>query len=128
MNAYMKLMEDNGTIFTEEELITEIITKNIPSAWKMQFKLQALHKAEHLEEITTKLQKIESEIKIQDNQGSELSPKDPEHPKNGEGKRKNLCKLPCHKGHTWEQCYNNKNGNNFKGKALTQRVFMLMEN
>jgi len=122
----MKLMEEDATSYTDRELIAEVITKNIPSQWKMQFKLQALHKEDHLEEVITKLQIIEGEIKVQDedrHHEAGLNPKNSKNSKGEEREEKNMCKLPGHKGHTWAQCFNNKNGDDFKGTALSLKDF-----
>jgi hypothetical protein len=33
INSYLPLMQENGRSFTKEELVSEVISKNIPSAW-----------------------------------------------------------------------------------------------
>jgi hypothetical protein len=33
INSYLPLMQENGRAFTEEELVSKVISKNIPSAW-----------------------------------------------------------------------------------------------
>jgi hypothetical protein len=43
INSYLPLMQDNGHAFSEEELIAEVISKNIPSAWTKDFRLAKLH-------------------------------------------------------------------------------------
>ena len=127
INSYMGLMENDATNFTEKELVSEIITKNLPSQWRTHFKLQGLHKASNINDIMTKLQIIESEIPC--TTGPKKTDTDPQTtPKtdgkgDGKGKSDNMCKLPGHKGHTWVDCYNNKNGSNFKGTALTLKDF-----
>jgi hypothetical protein len=36
INSYVPLMQRNGSSYSKEDLIAEIITKNIPHAWKIQ--------------------------------------------------------------------------------------------
>lgn len=40
-------MEQDGHTFSEEQLITEVISKNIPSVWMKDFKLGKLHTSGH---------------------------------------------------------------------------------
>jgi hypothetical protein len=39
INSYLPLMQPNGRSLSEEDLITEVIAKNIPAAWIKDFKL-----------------------------------------------------------------------------------------
>jgi hypothetical protein len=116
INSYMLMMEEGARNFTERELISDVISKNIPAPWRLPFKLQVLHKADRIEEIMIKLQVIETEIKTHqetpsEGNGSRNNNNNNRSNSNGE---KNLCKLPGHKGHAWEDCFNNKNGKKFK--------------
>jgi len=51
INSYLPLMEHDARAFSERELIAEVISKNIPSAWKAQFKLSKLHLKTRIREI-----------------------------------------------------------------------------
>ena len=43
INSYLSLMQENGWSFTKEELVYEVISKNIPSAWVKDFRMFKLH-------------------------------------------------------------------------------------
>jgi hypothetical protein len=43
INSYLPLMQENGRSFTEEELVSEVISKNIPSACVKDFRMFKLH-------------------------------------------------------------------------------------
>ncbi len=48
INSYLPLMQENGEAFSEEDLISEVIRKNIPSAWVKYFKMSKLHLKTHI--------------------------------------------------------------------------------
>ncbi len=43
INSYLPLMQRNVSSFSEEDLVTEVIAKNIPAAWVKDFNLAKLH-------------------------------------------------------------------------------------
>jgi hypothetical protein len=47
INSYLPLMQQDGRAFTKEDLITEVISKNIPSTWVKDFVSQATLKKPH---------------------------------------------------------------------------------
>jgi len=97
INSYLPLMQPNGRPFTEEDLIAEVISKNIPNAWIKNFKMFKLHLKTSIKEIISKLTVIKEQIKP--------------HPKtsqnNSNGKHlKNPCRIH-NGGHEWEDCRKN---------------------
>ena len=42
-NSNLPLMEQEAQPFSEKEIITKAITRNIPAVWKVQFRLAKLH-------------------------------------------------------------------------------------
>jgi hypothetical protein len=63
INSHLPLMQPNGRSFTEEDLITEVISKNIPSAWIKDFKMFKLHMKTKNKDIISELTVIEEQIK-----------------------------------------------------------------
>ncbi len=90
-------MQPNGHSFTEEDLIAEVISKNIPAVWVKDFKMFKLHLKNKIKDIISELTVIEKQIKI--------------HPKpNQDNPNKKQLKTPCkiHNGcHEWEDCRQN---------------------
>jgi hypothetical protein len=43
INSYLPLMDQDARAFSEKELIAEVILKNIPSVWHVQYRLAKLH-------------------------------------------------------------------------------------
>ena len=121
INAYMLMMEEGASNFTERELIADVISENLPGTWKMPFRSQLLHKADRIANIMPQLQVFETDIKThEENHKSEGNGSKRKTEAGGE---RNMCRLPGHKGHTWEDCFNNKNGKKFKGSALSMKDF-----
>jgi hypothetical protein len=102
INSYLPLMQLGARSFTEETLIEEVITPNIPSAWIMHYELAGLHLKTRISDIIEPLTVIEQRIKSQVN-NNQVQPK-----KN----LKNPCRL--HGGnHEWDDCRQNpKNAKN----------------
>jgi hypothetical protein len=121
INSYLPLMQPNGRSFTEEHLITEVISKNIPAAWIKDFIMFKLHLKTKIKDIISELTVTEEQVKT--------------HPKpSQENPRKKQLKTPCrvhHGGHEWEDCrqnpknqktedkkkYRNRNGNGNNNKS-----------
>jgi hypothetical protein len=107
INSYLPLMQPNGRPFTEEDLIAEVISKNIPSAWIKDFKMFKLHLKTSIKEIISELTVIEEQIKP--------------HPKtsqaNSNGKHlKNPCRIH-NGGHEWDDCRQNPKNQKEDGRT-----------
>ena len=64
INSYLPIMQDDGHAFSEAELITEVISKNIPSAWTKDFRLAKLHLKKCIKDIVSDLTIIEEQVKV----------------------------------------------------------------
>ncbi len=108
-------MQPNGRSFTKEDLIAEVITENIPSAWVKDFKMFKLHLKTKIKDIISELTVIEEQVKA--------------HPKNSQDNPskkhlKNFCRVH-NGGHEWDDCRQNpknqktddKNQNNGQGRG-----------
>jgi hypothetical protein len=106
INSYLPLMEQDGQAFSEADLISEVITKNIPSAWTKDYRLAELHLKKSLKDIMVKLTVIEENVKT--------------HPKGNQEKQNKQFKNPCRKhngSHEWDDCrLNPKNQKNNEDK------------
>jgi hypothetical protein len=51
VNSYLPLMKPNARAFTEEDLINEVITMNIPLVWEEDFSLANLHLKQRIKDI-----------------------------------------------------------------------------
>jgi hypothetical protein len=95
INSYLQLMDPDTRPFTEKEIIAKVITKNIPAAWKVQFRLANFHLKTRIDDIISGLMVIEENIKT--------------HPKSNQEKKKqfkNPCKLH-NGGCEWDDCRQN---------------------
>ena len=139
INSFLPLMEIGAQRITEKDIITDVITPNIPIEWKSQYLLQGLHLETRVSKVVTTLQHLESVEKMvptktknnnnhndnhddkSDKKHERSSNTKDESKNNPKGKQqksfKNECKLEGHKGHEWADCFNNPNSKNFKGKA-----------
>jgi len=98
INSYLPLMQRNARAFSEEDLISEVISRNIPAVWMKDFELSKLHLQTEINEIMTDLTIIEARVKVQPKQS------DKTHQNN-----KNL-RNPCHLhhgSHEWDECLQN---------------------
>jgi len=98
INSYLPLMQRNARSFSEEDLIAEVISRNIPAVWMKDFELSKLHLQTEISEIMTDLTIIEARVKVQPKQS------DKTHQNN-----KNL-RNPCclhHGSHEWDECHQN---------------------
>jgi hypothetical protein len=106
INSYLPLMEQEASSLTEKELITKVITPNLPKAWLKDFKLLKLNCKAKIKEVLQELLVIEDYIKLE---------KKPQTHQNGPDHNK-ILKNPCrlHNGnHKWADCRQNpKNSNN----------------
>jgi hypothetical protein len=106
INSYLPLMEQDGPAFSEADLISEVITKNIPSAWTKDYRLAGLHLKRSLKDIITKLTVTEENVKT--------------HPKGSQEKQNKQFKNPYRKhngSHAWDDCQQNpKNQKNNEEK------------
>jgi hypothetical protein len=98
-------MQQDGHAFTEEDLIAEVISKNIPLAWVKDFKLAKLHLKNRVRDVMTDLVVIEEQVKT--------------HQKPPENANKKQLKNPCriHGGHEWEDCRQNPINQKEDGKT-----------
>jgi len=89
-------MQENSKSFTKEELITEVISKNIPSAWVKDFRMFKLHLKMRIRDALTDLMVIEEQVK------TNLKPT------NSDKKQhlKNLCRVH-NGGNEWDDCRQN---------------------
>ncbi len=55
INSYLPLMQQNGQSLSKEDLIAEVIAKNIPNAWVKDFKLAKLHLSTRIKDIISDL-------------------------------------------------------------------------
>jgi hypothetical protein len=107
INSYLPLMKPNTQAFTEEDLINEVITLNIPSVWEKDFRLANLHVKSKIKDIIEPLTIIEEQIKPTPQMQNPL--------------KKNL-KNPCrihNGGHEWDNCCQNPKNNKNDGKDKT---------
>jgi hypothetical protein len=64
INSYLPFMQENGRAFTKEELVSEVISKNIPSAWVKDFRMFKLHLKTQVRDVLTNLMMIELKNKL----------------------------------------------------------------
>jgi hypothetical protein len=106
INSYLSLMDQDARAFSEKELIAEVISKNIPSVWRIQYRLAKLHLKARIDDIISDLTLIEENIKT--------------HPKSNQDKtNKKQLKNPCrlHNGnHEWDECRQNPKNQKEDGK------------
>jgi hypothetical protein len=107
INSYLPLMKPNARAFTEEDLINEAITPNIPSIWEKDFRFANLHLKTRIKEIIEPLTVIEEQVKPT-NQGQNPSKK----------KLKNPCRIH-NWGHEWDDCRQNPKNIKNDGKDKT---------
>jgi hypothetical protein len=63
INSYLPLMDQDAQAFSKKELIAEVILKNIPSVWRVQYRLAKLHLKARIDDIISDLTLIEENIK-----------------------------------------------------------------
>jgi hypothetical protein len=56
-------MDQDARAFSEKELIAEVISKNIPSVWRIQYRLAKFHLKARIDDIISDLTLIEENIK-----------------------------------------------------------------
>jgi len=81
INSYLPLMQQDGRAITKENLITEVISKNIHAAWVKDFKLAKLHLKCRIRDVMTDLAVIKEQDKT--------------HQKPPENPNKKQFKNPC---------------------------------
>ena len=64
INAHLPLMKDKGKKLSEEELIENVITDNIPDEWSVFFKAREGHRKNKIAEVLTILLDAEEEIPL----------------------------------------------------------------
>ncbi len=103
INSYLTLMQGNGHAFPEEDLISEVISKNIPSTWVNDFKIFKIHLKICVRDVMENLTIIEEQVKTQDN--THLSKKKLNNP------------YRQHNGtHEWDECQQNPKKKQWKRK------------
>jgi hypothetical protein len=78
-------MDQEARAFSKKELITEIISKSIPLAWRVQYRLAKLHLKAKTDDIISDLTLIEENIKTHQKSNQEKTNKNKQF--------KNPCKL-----------------------------------
>jgi hypothetical protein len=91
------LIQPNGCSFTKEDLIAEVISKNIPSAWIKDFKMFKLHLKTKIKDVISELTAIEEQVKTHQKKS---------HDNPNKKKLKNPCKVH-HGSHEWDDCRQN---------------------
>jgi hypothetical protein len=108
INSYLPLMQENGKAFTKEELVSEVISKNIPSAWVKDFRMFKLHLKTRVRDVLTDLMMIEEQAKT--------------HSEANNSDKKQHLKNPCrihNGGHEWDDCRQNPKSSKPDGKDRT---------
>jgi hypothetical protein len=96
INSYLPYMKRNAVPLSDEDLIAEVITPNLPSAWVKDFKILQLDRETRIKETMQKLLIIEDQVKVERKTHRQ-----------GQEKNKHL-KNPCHMhngGHEWDDCH-----------------------
>jgi hypothetical protein len=100
INSYLLLMRRDAPSLSEEDLISEVITPNLPSAWMKDFKILKLDCETRIRDFLEELLVIEDQVKIErkhtHRNGSEHNPKH----------LKNPCRVH-NGGHGWANCRQN---------------------
>jgi hypothetical protein len=110
INSYLPLMALEFVPLTEKQLITEVISKNIPSAWRVQYRLAKLHLKTRIDDIISDLTLIEENRKTHQK---------PDNDKTNKKHLKNPCRL--HNGtHEWDECRQNPKNRKEDGKNKTE--------
>ena len=134
INGLVRLMGEGATGLTTKIIIKEVITENVPAAWRVHLKAQRLHRSNSIAEVQQLLEVLEEEHIASDDE-EERESKNNQQSGKGKGKNqksgstagnsdiKNPCKIPNHKGHDWRECYNNPNSKNFKGTAKSLKDY-----
>jgi hypothetical protein len=111
INSYLPLMDQEARAFSEKELITEIISKNIPTAWHVQYRLAKLHLKAKIDDIINNLTLIEENVKTHQKSNQEKTHKNKQF--------NPPCKL--HNGiHEWDDCRQNSKNQEDDGKSKTE--------
>ncbi len=101
INSYLPLMDQESRAFSEKELIAEVVSKNIPAAWRIQYRLAKLH-------LKTKIDDIISDLTLEENIKTHLKSN---HDKANKNKRlKNPCRVH-NGGHEWDDYHQNPKNN-----------------
>jgi hypothetical protein len=105
INSYIPFMKAEASAMPERDLINDVITPNIPTAWEMHYHLQNLHLKTRIRDIIEPLTVIEEQVKKQASLAQQQS-------QTNNRNLKNPCKL--HNGsHEWDDCCKNpKNAKN----------------
>jgi hypothetical protein len=101
-------MKRNAALLSDEDLIAEVITPNLPSVWVKDFKILQLDRETRIKDIMQKLLIIEDQVKVEKKTHRQ-----------GQENNKHL-KNPCcmhNGGHEWDDCRENPKNKNNKEKA-----------
>ena len=63
INSYIPFMEAEASAMPERDLINDVITPNIPTAWEMHYYLQNLHLKTRIRDIIEPLTVIKEQVK-----------------------------------------------------------------
>jgi hypothetical protein len=111
ITSYLPLMDQEARTYSKKELSAKIISKNIPIAWRVQYRLAKLHLKAKIDDIISDLTLIEENIKTHQKTNQEKTNKNKQF--------KNPCKL--HNGnHEWDDCRQNPKNQKEDGKTKTE--------
>jgi len=94
INSYLPLMDQDAQAFSKKELIAEVISKSIPSVWRVQYRLAKLHLKAKIDDIISDLTLIEENIKTHTKSNQD---------KTNKKQLKNPCRLQ-NGNHEWDEC------------------------
>jgi hypothetical protein len=119
--------QQNGHLFSKEDLTAEVIARNIPFAWVEDFQSEKLHLETQLKYVLTDLAIIEAQVKVNPRQNHE-------HTHQNKKQLKNPCCIHNH-DHKWDTCrqnpknkegdrknQNNKNNHTRQGNENNERT------
>jgi hypothetical protein len=108
INSYLPVMQHDRQPLSEEDLIAEVMAKNIPAAWIKDFKLAELHLKTHIRDIISDLTVIQEQIKTHHKT---------HHDQNNQSKKQLKNPYRVHNGgHEWEDCRQNPKNIKSDGK------------
>lgn len=122
INSYLPTLKDGASSLTEVQLV-KIITKNVPKAWKTQFKLADGHKSRTTIEALKKLRMLEKEEKHE--KQIKLKARETGHQKRNAGSSGKIFNNKCTRckddEHEWFDCPKyNKNSKVYKAREAAE--------
>jgi hypothetical protein len=96
--------------FSEEDLIAEVITPNIPSVWMKDFKILQLDREMKIKNIMQKLLIMEETVKVEKKNTHRQGQENNKH-------LKNPCRVH-NGGHEWDDCRETPQNKNIKTRTV----------